>query len=90
MESLTIITKRSILDVAAVLDLPLNKTKYLKHVQIGSMIEVSLKKKRFIIFSLSKKINDSIHRFRKYAVCIRPFNVNYSNTAPSGLSHCAT
>ena len=55
MEPLTIITKHSILDAAALLDPPLNKTKYLKHVQIGYMIEVSLKKEKIHYFFFIQK-----------------------------------
>ena len=42
------------------------------------------------ILSFFKNINDSIHRFLKNAVCIRPFNVNYTNTTQSCLTHCGT
>ena len=42
--------------------------------------------KRFTIFSFSKNINNSIHRYLKNAVYIRSFNVNYSDTTQSCLS----
>ena len=45
------------------------------------------KRKNSQYFSFSKKINYSIHRFLKNVVCMRSFNVNYSNTQ-SCLSHC--
>ena len=38
------------------------------------------KRKGFTIFSFAKNINDSIHQYRKNAVCNISFNFNYSNT----------
>ena len=45
--------------------------------------------KSFTIFSFSKNINNSINRYLKNAVCIRSFNVNYSDTNQSCLSQNA-
>ena len=46
--------------------------------------------KRFTVFSFYKKINNSIHRYLKNAICIIFFNVNYSDTTWSCLFHRAT
>ena len=51
---------------------------------IGSKIQV-FKKEKVHYFFFFKNINDSIHRFLKNAVCIRSFNVNYSNINHSCL-----
>ena len=41
---------------------------------------ISTNRKRFTIFSFSKNINNSIHWYLKNVVCIRFFNINYSDT----------
>ena len=56
-------------------------TKLLKHVLIALKIHG---------FFFLENISNSIHRYLLNAVCIRLFNVNYSDTTQSCLSHCAT
>ena len=42
------------------------------------------------IFFQKYQYSNIIYLFLKKAVCIRSFNVNYSNTTQSCLSHCST
>ena len=46
--------------------------------------------KIFPIISFSKNINNSIYQYLKNAVYLRSFNINYSDTTQSYLSHYAT
>ena len=57
--------------------------------QNGSKVQV-FKKEKIHDFSFSKNINDSVHQFLKNAVCIKPWNINYSDTIQSYLPDYAT
>ena len=59
------------------------------YIYIASKVQM-FKKRKDLPFFLFFNVNDSIYQFLKSTVCITSFKVNYSDTAQSSLSHCAT
>ena len=45
--------------------------------------------KKLTIFSFSKNVNNSFHQYLKNKICIKPFNINYSDTIQASLPHSA-